>query len=268
MTSGTGRDFPGLRVLSGTLADGARFAVSTRELGASTGVFAQGNIADHVGDSPIAVAANRTALARSLDARRGLAFVSAVHGSSIGVARKPGTYGGVDALVTDVPGLGIVALGADCAIVGIAATREDGAVVVGVAHCGWRGLVADVLASVVEEIEGMGGRGLQAVLGPTICGSCYSVDETRVEQVLNQCTSKVAHAAVGPRDDSGRYPLDVRAGVRARLKELSVTLHLDCGCTAEDDRWFSYRACVNRSGPSAQTGRQALGVVIAGEGGT
>ncbi|MEY2989866.1 MAG: hypothetical protein RLZZ163_782, partial [Actinomycetota bacterium] len=50
MTGPTGRDFPDLRVLDGTLAPDVAFVVTTREAGASTGAFASGNLADHVGD--------------------------------------------------------------------------------------------------------------------------------------------------------------------------------------------------------------------------
>lgn len=262
MSSSIGRDFPGLQVLDGTLTDGVRFAVSTREAGASSGVFARGNLADHVGDAPEAVAHNRSALRRALGAQSGLAVIAAVHGATTAWVREPGTYAGVDALITDTPGVGLVALGADCAVVGVCARRADGTPVVGVAHCGWRGLTTDVLGALVEQVRRAAGRNLQAVLGPTICGSCYPVDETRIQEVLASCTPGVSRAAVRSSSTPGQYHLDIRAGVMERLAQLDVKIEFVYGCTAEDERWFSHRSSVQRGGPQAQTGRHALGVVI------
>ena len=262
MSSSIGRDFPVLRVLDGTLHNGVRFAVTTREGGGSSGEYARGNLADHVGDSPTSVASNRASLAQQLGAHRGLAVIAAVHGASTTWVRRAGTYGNVDALLTDTPGLGILALGADCAVVGVAATRVDGTHVIGVAHCGWRGLEADVIGAVVADITSAGGKHLQAIQGPTICGSCYLVDEARSRQVLDACTPGVARVAVRPADVPGQFHLDIRAGVRQRLTELGVLIQEECGCTAEDERWFSHRSSVNRFGPDALTGRHGLGIVI------
>lgn len=262
MTSCIGRDFPVLRVLDGTLHDDVRFAITTREGGGSSGEYARGNLADHVGDSPASVSANRASLAEQLGAHRGLAVIAAVHGASTTWVVESGTYGDVDALLTDVPGLGILALGADCAVVGVAATRVDGSPVIGVAHCGWRGLVADVVGAVVDDISRAGGKDLQAILGPTICGSCYLIDEARSQQVLDACTPSVARVAVRPADAPGQFHLDIRAGVLQRLTELGVPIQVEWGCTAEDERWFSHRSSVNRFGPDAKTGRHGLGIVI------
>lgn len=262
MTSGIGRDFPDLRVLDGSLGRGVRFAVSSRDGGASCGEFARGNLADHVGDEPNAVARNRAEFQNLLGAHRGLAVIAAAHGASTAWVREPGTYRDVDGLITDVAGLGIVALGADCAVIGVTARRDDGTPVIGVAHCGWRGLVADVVGVLVGEIGRVGGRDPVAVLGPTICGSCYLVDEARSELVTRACTPGVVAAAVRPASTPGMFELDIRSGVRQRLNELDVNVRLDCGCTAEDDRWFSYRSTVAVFGSDARTGRHGLGLVI------
>lgn len=262
MISGIGRDFPDLRVLEGALGCGVRFAVSTRDGGASSGEFARGNLADHVGDEADAVARNRAEFGSALGAHRGLAVIAAAHGASTAWVSEPGTYRDVDALVTDVAGLGIVALGADCAVVGIAAIRDDGSQIVGVVHCGWRGLVADVVGVLVGDIRRAGGRNLEAVVGPTICGSCYLVDAVRSESVRQACTPGVATASVRPSSTPGMFELDIRSGVHQRLGELDVVVRLDCGCTAEDDRWFSYRSTITMFGPDANTGRHGLGLVI------
>ena len=259
-----GRDFPDLRVLHGELFPGVRFGVSSRETGASAGAFAYGNLADHVGDDPVAVERNRRSLADAMGARRGLAVIGAAHGCACSEVDQPGTYPGVDALMTHTSGLGVLALGADCAVVGIGAQTAGGSSVAGVAHCGWRGLVADVIGTVVSQVESAGGWNPRAVIGPTVCGACYLVDAERVSSVVRGCSDAVVRAAVGKRIDDERCELDIRAGVRARLAELGVQVVADIGCTVEDDRWFSYRGAVAALGPDANTGRHGLCVVIDG----
>ncbi len=260
MDDGTGRTFPDLRVLEGELGAGVRYAATSRELGASRGAFAYGNLADHVGDDPVAVEFNRRSLSRHLRASQGLAIIEAVHGDDVAWVTAAGSYAKVDALVTDSVGVGLVALGADCSVIGIGAISSDGVPIAGVAHCGWRGLVADVVGTVVTRITSAGGMHLRAVIGPTICGSCYRVDADRRDAVLARCSPAVSAAAVG--HDRAASGLDVRSGVRVRLEELGVEVVADVGCTAEDDRWFSHRATVERSGPQARTGRHGLAVVI------
>ena len=261
-----GRDFPDLRVLHGELVPGVRFGVSSREMGASTGAFAHGNLADHVGDEPDAVERNRRSLADAMNAYRGLAVIGAAHGSTCSDVDQPGTYPGVDALATHTPGLGVLALGADCSVVGIGAKTAGGSAVAGVAHCGWRGLVADVIGSLVRQVESSGGRDLRAVIGPTVCGACYLVDDERASTVVRECSDAVVRAAVGKRVEDGRRELDIRAGVRERLVELGVQVVADLGCTVEDDRWFSFRGAVavsaSTSPANAITGRHGLCVVI------
>lgn len=263
----TGRDFPGLRVFKGRLHAGTRYVVTSREDGVSEGPFARGNLASHVGDDPDAVAGNRTALARTLSAPAGMAIIGAAHGADVLWVDRPGTYEGVDGLITASPGLGAVALGADCAVVGMGALREDGTPIVAVAHCGWRGLVADVLGAVANAVRGAGGRDLEAVIGPAICGACYPVDIDRIGQIRSRCSSAVVEAAVSPStSDDAAFGLDIGAGARTRLSEMEVRVVAEFGCTAEDRLWFSHRRAASEFGPGAPTGRHALAIVIEGGG--
>ncbi len=286
-----GRGFPDLRTLGRTWqphpdASGrgtnvtvanynghtARYVITRADGGWSTGDFARGNLADHVGDDPEAVHANRDGLATALGAHRGLAFIRAVHGASVAWVDSPGTYPDVDALITDTPELGLVALGADCAVIGLCGRREDGTPLVGVAHCGWKGLVADVIGEVVASMRQAGGLGIRAALGPAICGQCYRVDPHRCAQVRSAVSPRVANAAMshGMADvDEGSCGIDIRAGASERLMELKVQVDDDpqmtgIECTFESDLWFSFRRACGAGG-TGRTGRQALAVVAESE---
>lgn len=264
----TGRDFPDLRVECGELGT-ARWCVSTTVGGASAGEFAGANMAEHVGDDPRAVHANRRAFATGLAATRGLAVIRAEHGGRYAVVDEPGEFEGVDGLISTAPGVGLVALGADCAVVALHGSRADGSGVIAVAHCGWRGLVADIVGNVVAGVIDIGGAApssLQAVVGPAICGECYRVPRERCDTVRGECSPAVAEAAIvktdTARDTATDGGVDITAGVRARLEELDVHCAVVMGCTREDERWYSLRRAVDHDGPRARTGRHALGIVL------
>lgn len=182
-----------------------------------------------------------------------LVTMGAAHGSAAVRVRAPGHEDGVDALVTSEPGLALLALGADCAVIAL-----HGRGSVGVVHCGWRGLAADVLGNAVDQWGGgLAGR-IEAVVGPAVCGLCYPVPAERVAELRAAVSPEVARAAVG-RARNGQPSIDVRAGVVARLAELGVSAVMAGGCTVEDPRLFSYR----RDGV---TGRHGMIVAMQADG--
>lgn len=227
--------------------------------GSSRAPYSSANQAAHVGDDPRAVLANRTRLAATLgvpasqmtymhpEHGRGVAVIGPTGQAPTGVA--PGAeILGVDALVSATPGVGLVALAADCVPVLLASSQPA---VIAAVHCGWRGLEVDVVGAALAAMAqlGAGPAGIRAWLGPAICGNCYAVPRERAEQV-----AAVAPAAVGTAGD-GQPSLDLRAGLCARLAAAQVACELVGGCTHCDDRLFSYR----REG---LTGRQAGAIAL------
>lgn len=223
--------------------------------GSSRSPYAWANLGSHVGDDPAAVVAARSALAGALDVpASAMAFMHPDHGR--GVARvvaptgvAPGTeIRDVDALVTDRAGIGLVALAADCVPVVLV---EPQAAVVAVAHCGWRGLVLDVVGAALDVIGELGGRPerVRALLGPAVCGGCYPVPVDRAGEV-----ARVRPEAVTTARD-GQPAVDLRLGLLARLAEAGAEATLVGGCTVEDPQLYSHR----RDG---RTGRQGGAVAI------
>lgn len=234
---------------AGTIGPAVRWLVTDRSGGVSRPPYDGLNLGAHVGDDPVAVAANRGLVAARVGvAADRLVTMRSVHGAAVAVVDGPGEeIDGVDALVTDRPGLALLAQGADCVPVLLA---DPGAGVVAAVHAGWRGVLADVVGATLASMGDLGadaGR-VHAVIGPAICGRCYTVAAERREEVARV---NPAAASTG----SGDVPaLDLRAGLEARLRAAGVSSTRAGGCTAEDPRWFSFR----RDG---RTGRQA-GVVL------
>jgi YfiH family protein len=223
--------------------------------GSSRSPFGAANLGSHVGDDPAAVLAARRALAGALDVpASALTFMHPDHGRGVAVVTsatgpEPGAeIRDVDALVTDRPGMGLVALAADCVPVVLV---EPQARIVAAVHSGWRGVAVDVVGAAVDEVVDRGGRAdrLVAHLGPAICGACYPVPPERAAQVR-----AIRPEAVTTAPD-GQPALDLRAGIVARLAELGVGSTLVGGCTAEDPALYSHR----RDGV---TGRQGAAVIM------
>jgi polyphenol oxidase len=165
-----------------------------------------------------------------------------VHGARVVDVTAPGEHAGAeaDAAVTDVPGVVLCILTADCAP--IAFTSPEG--VRGVAHAGWKGLADGVVRATVEAMRAKGATDIEAALGPCIHPSCYEFSPADLDVVA----ARLGEHVRGETSD-GRPALDLPGAVRHELAAAGVTLVEDAGtCTACDvdgagaPRWFSHRA--------------------------
>lgn len=114
---------------------------------------------------------NRKAVSARLGVSPDWATARQVHGKRVVEAREPGMRsGGADGIFTRVRGLPVAVLTADCAAVVIGG--GDG---VGVAHAGWRGARAGVVAALRETMLGAGVDLTWAAVGPFIGPCCFEV---------------------------------------------------------------------------------------------
>lgn len=237
---------------------GLRHGFATRLGGVSEGVLASLNFGLKGGDRLENVRENLRRLAGSVgfDAER-CYRLRQVHGS--GVVRVDGKHSPHrlvarpgDALVSDVPGLTLGVVTADCVPVLLA----DPGRAAGAAHAGWRGLVAGVLeATVTALVRSFGARPdrLLAAIGPCIGPCCYEVGE--------DVAAKFEETAV--RRPAGSRPrLDLARAARARLRAAGLLEEqiAESGlCTrCRPDLFYSFR----RDGQ--QTGHHLSVIGIAG----
>lgn len=168
-----------------------------------------------------------------------------VHGADVVTVRSPGEFAGAtaDAAVTASEGCALAVFTADCAPVVLASPEG----VAGVAHAGWRGLLAGVVEATVERMRALGARGIRATLGPCIRAGCYEFGADDLDKVA---------AGIGPvvraRTPTGHPALDLAAGVRSALNSVGVSDFHDSGiCTACSPSHFSWRARAERERQAA-----------------
>jgi len=172
-----------------------------------------------------------------------------VHGAGVArVAAKDGGRGalgrgdaipGVDALITDTPGIALVMFFADCLPIMLI---DEPHRAIGLAHAGWRGTIADVAGNTVRamaEAFGTDPADLRVDLGPAIGGCCYEVGPEVAERF--RAIDPAAVAEQSPRDH-----VDLVAANRSLLQRrgvLASAIHGTGLCTAcRVDTWFSHRA--------------------------
>lgn len=193
-----------------------------------------GDMADPTGGDP-AVAGRRMAVVD-----RPWTWLSQVHGARAIIVDRPGAGRGeaADAAVSAAAGVALCVLTADCAPV--AFSSPEG--VIGVAHAGWRGLVAGVIEETVTTMRSLGATTVWAALGPCVHPECYAFGKSELDHaVLKLGASARAETA------HGQPALDVPSAVRGRLAAAGADLVLDADvCTACSPEHWSWRARGNQ----------------------
>ena len=216
-----------------------RAVCTTRHGGHSVGPYSSMNPADHVGDDPTAVLANRQTLQRVLQLPAEPCWLQQVHGTTVidaAESLEDGMVPVADAACCSRPGVVCAVLTADCLPVLLCdrAGRQVAAL-----HAGWRGLAAGVIEQTVAAMQ-RPGKALLAWLGPAIGAAAYQVGDEVREAFLKH--DKQALAAFQA-DPEGGWKADLYRLARQRLAEHDVTAVYggdECSFT-DAERFYSYR---------------------------
>jgi len=138
-----------------------------------------------------------------------------------------------DAAVSRSPGVALAVLTADCAPVAF----RSGEGVIGLAHAGWRGLLAGVIEATVDAMRDLGATEVEAVLGPCIHPDCYQFGGADLDVLAARWGPSVR--AEGP---GGGPAFDLPAAVARSLERAGAELVGDAGvCTACSPAYWSWR---------------------------
>lgn len=155
----------------------------------------------------------RAAISAELGIPEQWAYLRQVHGGAVLSASGPGLQGEADALVTTIPMLPMAVAVADCLPVVL---RGRGAA--GIAHAGWRGAAAGVIANVVEAMIAVGAPPEQAAIGPGIGPCCFEVGPEVAE----------SFDGFGASTGWGTASVDLIAAVRAQLDGIPTVVTGEC----------------------------------------
>jgi YfiH family protein len=226
-------------------------ALSTlRGGGLSMEAYASFNLAQHVGDDPEHVRANRALLRAAAKLPAEPLWLEQVHGIQVVEHHGPVATGAAppraDAAVAFGPDRVCVVLTADCLPVVFA---DRAGTRIGVAHAGWRGLVGGVLEATVAALN-VAPAQLVAWLGPAIGPGAFEVGpEVRDAFVARDAANDAAFV----RNESGRFQADLYSLARRALARVGVH-HVSGGgrCTQrEAAEFFSFRRDRGRTGRMA-----------------
>ena len=195
-----------------------------RRGGESLGVYDSLNLALHVGDDPSTVARNRLVIG---DAQ----FMNQVHGDSVLVidsvdAQTPTC----DGLITTKPNLQLAVMVADCIPLLLVSKEAVGAI-----HVGRAGLVNRIALKAIQVMRTAGAIDIHAILGPSICGSCYEVPFEMQQEVMQE------HPRAFATTRKGTPALDLPKALIADLVSVGVSYEASTICTYEDELYFSHR---------------------------
>ena len=218
-----------------------RHGFFTRKGGASSGIFAGLNCGPGSSDQSDIVAINRARVAEALDLRpQALVSLNQTHSATVVTLTAPPTDRlAADGMVTNVPGIGLAVLTADCQPVLFADAKAG---VIGAAHAGWRGARDGVLEATVAAMVALGARrgAIQAVIGPTISQAAYEVGPEFLDGFLADEPANSRFFVNGLGD---KLRFDLPSFGLQRLRQAGVG-HAEWirACTYSDPgRFYSYR---------------------------
>jgi len=235
--------------------------ISTRLGGTSKDPYDSLNLGLHVGDEDESVLRNRAILCRALGIDRNrLVSASQVHGARVRIVTSEDSGKGAlsqndsipetDALVTDVPGIPLMILVADCVIVSLYDPKEK---VIALSHASWRGTLGGIAAATIAKMEesfGCRSENIIAGISPSIGPCCYEVGHDVIDAFLEKFPEDAK--SFFPKFGGRKAYLDLWAAnriqlVRAGIKESNIESAEMC-TSCRNDLFFSYRAQKKKTG--------------------
>lgn len=241
---------------------------STRIGGVSDGMFSSMNLS--IGNGPVKdknekVLENYRRISRSIGIDVNSIVISQqVHKTSIRVVTDedrgkglliPRDFEEIDGLITNVPGITLVTLYADCVPLYFVDRNKKA---IGLTHSGWRGTVAEIGRCTVEELHRQFGsepEDIIAVIGPSICKECFEIDEDVAVEFEKAFPKAYEIKILEKLGNSSKYLCDLWAAnrqilIKAGLREENIHISGVCTC-CNDTILFSHRKSAGRRGSLA-----------------
>ncbi len=236
---------------------------STRVGGVSEGFFSSMNLGFARGDADENVLTNYDRLCDAMGFfKEQVVLPDQVHDTVVRRATKadcgkgiimPRDYDCVDAQITDEQGVALAVFGADCVPVFF---YDPVAKAIGTAHAGWRGTIGRIAEKTVQAMTkefGSQPENIEAYIGVSICGACYTVGGEVAEQFLKEFPETTTQTEEQKQD--GTCQLDLWQVNRMILEQAGVlpeNIIIGGVCTkCHSDVLYSHRVMGNDRGSLA-----------------
>jgi polyphenol oxidase len=233
---------------------------TTKNGGNSNSVFHSLNMGLHVGDTVKAVVENREKLASLIEipltkwvcaeqTHNDNIYVVTSEDHGKGTVDYTSSIKDTDGFITINKGTLLTMCYADCVPLYFFDTKLN---ILGLAHAGWKGSVAEIGPKMIREIIRLGSdiNDIEVVIGPSICEKCYTVDNRvidKVEKILDDEREKPYNLK-----ERGQYSLDLKMLNSLLLKKagvLSSNIFTSGYCSSCDDQQFySHRRDEGKTG--------------------
>ena len=254
-----------LRFSAGNLSlqPGIAHAFFSRKGGVSSGLYASLNCGPGSRDERAHVIENRARAASALGTHETrLVTLYQVHGSVSVRVEQPWEIGDApraDAAVTNLAGIALGILTADCAPILLADTEAR---VVAAVHAGWKGALAGIIESALATMEQLGARRerVASAIGPCISRQAYEVGEDmRLKMLEDEPPSEIFFE---PADRCRHWRFDLAGFAEDRLVRGGVRDVSCLGlCTYDGEAaFYSYRRATHRG--ENDYGRQLSAILL------
>jgi polyphenol oxidase len=232
-----------------------------RQGGVSDGIYGSLNCGPGSGDERAKVVENRRRAMEALDGAK-LVTLYQIHSAKAVSVTRPWEIGEspeADALATNLPGIALGMLTADCAPV-LLADAEAG--VIGAAHAGWKGALDGVTDSAVAAMEKLGAaRGrIAAAIGPCIAQESYEVDKTFHAAFTAAAAANANFFVPSNRADFFRFDLESYVAMRLRGAGIARIERLSADTYAREADFYSFRRATHRN--EKDYGRELSAIVL------
>jgi len=236
--------------------------ITTRDGGVSKEPYHSMNLGLHVHDNLDDLIRNRKILGDIIEAAlRTWICGEQIHGDKIvkvtqkdmgkGSLQMETAIKGVDGLYTNERNIFLMAAYADCVPLYFFSKTQN---VIGVAHAGWRGTVANIAGKMIDKWtkdENISIQDIFVCIGPSVGKCCYIVDNHVIDQLAN-CLDDKSICNVYDSVADGKYSLDLKQANFELLKNAGVLLdHIEVSnyCTScNPNLFFSYRRDQGKTG--------------------
>lgn len=237
-----------------------------RQGGVSTGVYDSLNCGAGTTDRVENIRENRGRVALALGCHpAALVTLKQVHSADCVEVTAPWPQEDrpeADAMVTDVPGIMLGILTADCGPVLFYGEKDDGGPVIGAAHAGWGGALKGVLEATLQMMQQKGAvlNTIHASIGPCIAQASYEVGMDFIAHFLNDNPENEHFFKEARRE--GHFMFDLSGYIASRLAVAGLRYVSITGVDtySAESEYFSYRRTTHQG--KNDYGRQISALVI------